>query len=1064
MTRLARDTDRRCPRLAALIAGFAGMQLNRLLGTAVRLPAVAVFLVWLTASGAEPAPPRPVPTDHAERMARGRDLFTKHVRTMLLESCFKCHGGEKTRSGLDLSSRESLLKGGDNGPVLGDRASTSKLYRLAAHLDTPHMPPKSPAIEKEQLGHLAAWIELGAPYDKPLAEKAAVKKPMVVTDEDRRFWSFRPLVKSTPPRVKDESRVRTPVDRFILTKLEEKGITQNGPVDRRRLIRRATFDLTGLPPTPEEVEAFVKDNDPAAYDKLLDRLLASPRYGERWARHWLDLARFAESHGFEHDYDRPNAYFYRDFVIKALNMDMPYDRFVRLQLAGDELEPDNPLALMATGFLAAGVHSTQITANQVEKERYDELDDIVRTTGTAMLGLTVGCARCHDHKYDPIPTRDYYRLLATFTTTVRAEMDVELDPDAPRRAKMEFDAEQRKLAGALARYEAEQLPGKFDHWFAAVRKEPKVPRWEILDLVEFKSEGGAKLIKQPDGSLLATGPNVEHDKYTLVARTHVAGITAIRLEALADPSLVKGGPGRAANGNFALSDFRVTAAPLAGKGKQVALKLVNPRATFEQKGLPASAAVDRDKTSSWAIDPEFGKDHAVVFETESDAGFESGTLLTFTLEFNNNTGHSIGRPRLAISSAARPASLDGDSLPGDVAGILSSLPDGSAPDAEQKTRLMNWFRGNDPEWRRLSVKAQDHLKAGPRRTATKVLASSEGVPAVRLHTQGGDFLKETNFLKRGDPNQKDGVALQGFLQVLMRDPAAEKHWQAQPPAGWRTSYRRKALAAWITDGEEGAGALLARVIVNRLWQHHFGRGIVATPSDFGYQGERPTHPELLDWLAGELIAGGWKLKPIHKLIMQSATYTQGVEQDEKRTALDPDNRLLWRQVPRRLEAEAIRDAILGVSGTLDETMFGPGSLDPGMKRRSIYFFVKRSHLVPAMVLFDGPDGLQGIEQRTTTTVAPQALLLLNNAAVRACSEAFAHRIAERKRSLSEAVRLGYLTALGRTPSAAELADTLRFLEEQTAAYRADGKENPAHLALTDFCQVLTGLNEFVYVD
>jgi mono/diheme cytochrome c family protein len=780
---------------------------------------VAIAVILLT--GAEPK----VPPDHAEKMSRGLDMFTRQIRPLLLENCFKCHGGEKTRGGLDLTSRETLQKGGDNGPVLGERSAASKLYRLAAHLENPHMPPKSPRLDDQKLASVAAWIDLGAPYDKPLSEKAAAKKPMVVSDDDRQFWSFRPLTRPTPPPVRDETFVRTPVDRFILAKLDEKGLAPNPPIDRRHLLRRATFDLTGLPPTPEDLDSFVSDSDPRAYDKALDRLLASPAYGERWARHWLDLARYAESHGFEHDYDRPSAYHYRDFVIKALNMDMPYDRFVRLQLAGDELEPGNQLALMATGFLAAGVHSTQITANQVEKERYDELDDILRTTGTAMLGLTVGCARCHDHKYDPIPTRDYYRLLATFTTTVRSEAEMELDPDAPRRAKADFEREVEKQSQDIARRQAD-----------------------------------------------------------------------------------------------------------------------------------------------------------------------------------------------------------------------------------------------DAECKALKEKLEKLRKAGPRKTATKVLISSEGVPAVRLHTQGGDFLEQTCFLKRGDPNQKEGVAPQGFLQVLTRSPEAETHWQTTPPPCWHTSYRRAALAAWMTDAEQGAGALLARVVVNRLWQHHFGRGIVATPSDFGYQGERPSHPELLDWLAGELIANGWHLKPIHKLIMLSGTYAQGIEADARRSAVDPENRLLWRRVPRRLEAEAIRDAMLAVSGTLDRSMFGPGTLDARMKRRSIYFSVKRSQLVPAMVLFDAPDGLQGVEQRSTTTVAPQALLLLNNLAVRGYAEAFARRVGAANTPPADAVQSGYALALGRPPTSAETADSLQFLREQATAYEKDGKPNATNLALEDFCQALLSLNEFLYVD
>jgi mono/diheme cytochrome c family protein len=1027
---------------------------------AVRLRFALVAIAVLAGTAAEPT----VPADHAERMTRGRELFSKQIRILLQETCFRCHGGEKTRAGLDLSTRESLLKGGENGPVVGGRSSTSKLYRLAAHLDDPHMPPKSPRLKDDELASLAAWIDLGAPYDKPLAESAVAKKPLVVTDEDRRFWSFRPLARPTPPALNDSRNARTPIDRFVLAKLENQGIAANDPVDRRRLIRRATFDLTGLPPTPEEIDSFLSDPDPGAYDRVLDRLLASPHYGERWARHWLDLARFAESHGFEHDYDRPSAYHYRDFVIKALNQDMAYNRFVSLQLAGDELEPNNPLALMATGFLAAGVHSTQITANQVEKERYDELDDMLRTTATAMLGLTVGCARCHDHKYDPIPTRDYYRLLSTFTTTVRSEMPLELDPTAPALARAEFDTEQRKLAEALSNYERDQLPKEFERWLAAARKEPKASRWQVLDLVEFKSAGGATLTKQRDGSLLGSGVNPEHERYTFIAHTHVQGITAVRLEALSDPSLVHSGPGRASNGNFALSDFRLTAAPLQGGQNPVPIKLLNPRATFEQKGLPAAAAVDGDKRSAWAIDPQFGKNHAIALETEADTGFSGGTVLTFTLEFNNNTGHSIGRPRLSISTATRPASLEGDALPAELSDILTSLRATAEPTGEQKAKLLTWFRANDSEWRKLSGSVDSHRKAGPRKTATPVLASSEGVPAVRLHTQGADFLDETYFLRRGDPNQKDGIATEGFLQVLMRDPRDENRWKLEPPPLWRTSYRRRAFAAWLTDTDAGAGALLARVIVNRLWQHHFGRGIVSTPSDFGYQGDKPTHPELLDWLAGDLIANGWRLKPLHKLIMQSAVYMQGNDYDAKRATIDPEDRLLWRRVPRRLEAEQIRDAMLAVSGTLDDRMFGPGTLDPKMNRRSIYFTVKRSQLVPPMVLFDGPDALQGVEQRSTTTVAPQALLLMNNTAVRACADAFARRIAGAKNTLAESVREGYRIALGREPRVSELADSQRFLEEQAAAYERDRKPDARQLALADFCQVLMGLNEFIYVD
>jgi mono/diheme cytochrome c family protein len=1033
-----------------------------------RLAPAVLALAALPALAAPAAAQEKVPPDHAERMARGRETFARQVRPFLVENCLKCHGGEKVRGGLDLATRESLLKGGDNGPaIVPYSAKDSRLYRLASHLDEPHMPyPKgTEKLPAEPLARLAAWIDDGAPYDQPLVNRAAPKKPMVVTDEDRTFWAFQPLKRPTLPLVRNSAGVRNPVDSFLLAKLEEKGLTPNGPADRRTLIRRVTFDLTGLPPTPEEVDAFVKDDAPDAYEKVVNRLLASPHYGERWARHWLDLARFAESHGFEHDYDRPTAYHYRDFVIKAFNQDLPYNKFVRWQIAGDEYEPNNPLALSATGFLGAGVHSTQITVNQVEKERYDELDDIVRTTGTAFLGLTVGCARCHDHKYDPIPTRDYYRMVATFTTTVRTEVDLNFDADAYAAAKARFDAEHAKVVEPLSRYEKEELPAKFERWLADGRK-TAAPRWVTLDPVSAKSQGGATLTNQPDNSVLATGKNPPHDQFTIVAHTRLKNITAVRLEALAHDSLVKGGPGRASNGNFALSNFTVRAAPLDGKGTPVVLKLKDPKATFEQHGLPVAAAIDADGTSAWAIDPQFGKDHAATFELETPAGFEGGTVLTFDLEFRNNTGHGIARPRLAISTAAPPAALDGDVMPQQVLDVLTALdakPE-EKPTEEQRKVLLSWFRTQDAGWRELNRQVEEHAKTAPKPNTVKALICSEGLPAVRLHTQGGDFLPETHFLKRGDPNQKDGVATQGFLQVLTRHPDGEKHWQTAPPPGWRTSYRRRALAEWLTDVEHGSGHLLARVIVNRLWQHHFGTGLVGTPSDFGNQGERPSHPELLDYLACELIDSGWSLKHVHRLIVTSAAYRRGTAHDAKRAALDPDNRLLWRMVPRRLEAEAVRDSLLAVSGTLDTRMFGPGTLDPTMKRRSIYFFVKRSQLVPMMTLFDAPDALQGIEQRTTTTIAPQALLLMNNALVRRCADDLALRVGRGEKTPAEAVQAAYVLALGRPPAEEELNDAVAFLKEQEESYRKAGKGEPRHRALTDFCQVLLGLNEFVYID
>jgi hypothetical protein len=817
----------------------------------------------------------PVDPDHAAKMAKGLDVFKKHVKPLLQEKCLKCHGGrDKIENAFDLSDREHLLKGGDAGPaVLPGKARDSLFYKLVAHQKEPHMPHEAKKLPDDAIARIAEWIDLGAPYDEPLiARKAAgaAWTQKTIAPEAREHWAFQPLRKPTPPALppqEEKKHVQNDIDRFILTRLREAGLKPNAPADKRTLLRRAYFDLIGLPPTPEEADAFLKDAFPDAWEKLIDRLLASQHFGERWGRYWLDLARFAESHGFEHDYDRPSAYHYRDFVIKAINDDLPYTTFVKWQLAGDELAPNNNEALKATGFLAAGVHPTQITKKEVAKHRYDELDDMLSTTTTTFLGLTVGCARCHDHKYDAIPQADYYRMLSAYTTTVRSEIDMNLDPEGYKKAKAAFDKEHEPFAVTVAKFEKEQLP-------------------------------------------------------------------------------------------------------------------------------PRKAKLDED----WSKNP----DRAQVAVVD---------LLS----------------RRAIKLSA----------------------------------LEHWRHTTDAEWLKLKRAELEHLKKSPKPNIVKALISSEGLPAVRLHTQGEDFFPETHFLRRGDPEQKEAVATLSYLQVLMTTPDGAAHWPAKPPAGWRTSYRRTAFANWLTDTDYGAGQLLARVIVNRLWQHHMGRGLVATPSDFGTRGEPPTHPELLDFLANELIKSGWRLKPIHKLIMLSATYQQSSQTNEAGAKQDPDNRLLWKHPRQRLEAEVIRDALLAVSGQLDPKMFGPGTLDEKSTRRSIYFTIKRSKLMPMMVVFDAPEALVSVGDRPTTTIAPQALLLMNNPQVRGYAKSFAKRAAiDEKTPLDAAIRNAYRIALAREPSAAELSDALTFVQEQVKSYAVDARQ----LALADFCQVLMCLNEFVYVE
>jgi hypothetical protein len=721
-----------------------------------------------------------VPVARADDRA-GVAFFEQKIRPLLVANCYKCHShqAKNLRGGLYLDSKPGWTKGGDTGPALvPGQPDKSLLIEAIRYQGEVKMPPKG-KLSEQQIDLLVRWVRMGAPDPRDGTPAATART--IDIEEGRHYWAFQPLHVKPPPAVKDAAWCRTPIDRFILAKLESKGLHPNPPAERRLLIRRVYFDLVGLPPTPEEVDAFVRDPDPRAYEKLVQRLLDSPHYGERWSRHWMDVARFAESHGYEQDYDRPYAYVYRDFAIRALNQDMPYDQFVRWQIAGDELAPNNPLAMVATGFLGSGPFPTQLTEREFESARYDELDDMAATTGVAFLGLTVGCARCHDHKYDPIPTRDYYRLVSTFTTTIRSEIDLALHP------------------------------------------------------------------------------------------------------------------------------------------------------------------------------------------------------------------------------------------------------------------------GEKP---------------------TKVQVTSEGFPHMKHHADDRGFphfYPKTYFLQRGDPNQKRGVATAGFLQVLERNGKDESCWRLTPPPGWkRTSFRRAALAAWLTDAKDGAGHLAARVIVNRLWQHHFGRGIVATPNDFGIQGEKPTHPDLLDWLADDLIRHSWRLKRVHELMLNSAVYRQSSAFDEGRARIDRENNYHWRRTPRRLEAEPIRDAMLRVAGTLDTRMYGPGTLDQNMRRRSVYFFIKRSQLIPMMMLFDWPEHLTSIGQRSTTTIAPQALLFLNSPQGRQYAEGLARRLAGQP--AAAAVEQGYRLTVGRSPDAAEMRLATEFLARQGALHRRAGKPNPDEHAMVDFCQALLSMNEFIYVD
>ncbi|MBN9523407.1 PSD1 domain-containing protein [bacterium] len=822
------------------------------------------------------------------------------ARAVLTTSCLKCHGPARQKGGLRLDSKDGALAKADSGSpaVVPGRAKDSELIRRVTETDkTLRMPPGDAPLTAAQIDALQRWIDRGAAWPQGAPAAKSAKTELTVTDEDRNHWAFRPLTKVEPP-----AGAGSPIDRFHRAALAAKGLAPNPPADPRTLIRRVTFDLTGLPPTPDEVEAFARD---PAVEKLVDRLLASPAYGERWGRHWLDVARYADSGGYEGDVDRPTAYHYRDFVIRALNDDLPFDEFVRRQLAGDEIAPDDPRAVAATGFLAVGP-SPELPVRLLEEERtrqrYIDLDDVVSTTGSALLGLSLACARCHDHKFDPLPARDYYRVMAAFHAGDREQVPLgtRAEVAANQRARGQWEAQKKAADGRLADW----LDGQKKQLGPVVRA-AKVGRLSIPDA----------------------------DKTTL-------------------------------------------------------------------RDMPESAAAK------------------ALAKTHEKA--------------------------LAATDADWRAAMD---------------------DAGRK------------RWDALAAEVTTVKRREPK-----------ALPTALAYRDAGAKTTPTWLFGRGDFHDKSTPVGLGFVTVLSRGKEPADYLAAARAAGDRadTTYQRRALAAWVTDADRGAGPLLARVIVNRIWQHHFGEGLVRTPNDFGTRGDRPSHPELLEWLAADLAANGWKLKRLHRMILLSAAYRQGAAFDPAKARVDPDNRLLWRVRPRRMEAEALRDAMLAVSGTLNPEMYGPAfkppipadamvarnlknpypkdvADGPAVWRRSVYLFHKRVIPYPLFQAFDAPDAQQCSGKRTVTTVAPQALALLNDPFVRARAGDFAARL-ERDAGADPArgVERAYLLAFGRPPTDGERGAGVEFLAQREHA-RA-GRDDARRQALTDYCQVLFGLNEFIYVD
>jgi mono/diheme cytochrome c family protein len=810
----------------------------------------------------------------------------RQVYQLFKDVCLECHG-ESTKGNLDLRTHKTLMQGGDSGVVIvPHQPAKSLLYLAVTHAEDPHMPRKKPKLPDADLELIRKWIEDGGSLEdvedavpdaarSPEALRKAEERP--ITDADRRYWAFQKPVRTGVPLVAVPSWQRNPIDAFLLADMKARGLTPSPRADRRTLVRRAYLDLLGLPPTPEQIDAFVSDTSPDAWPRLIESLLASPHYGERWARYWLDLVRYADSGGFEFDVDRPEAWRYRDYVVNAFNKDKPYSQFVREQLAGDEYTPVTDEAMIATGFLRVGPN-----LGGGERGRQDALDDLVSTTSLTFMGMTVGCARCHNHKFDPIPQKDYYRMQAVFFST--RGLDFPLVPahevNAHKAETARVDELIRPLRQARKALEAPYLKRLVDQ--------------EIARLPEY----------------LQLAYKTPPDK-----RTEGQKLNAAQVEKTLQ--------------NDAL------------------------RAKITEKDLvPLMTAEEQDKHRGYTAQIE-------ALEQKKPKPFPTA---------------------LAMSDTGREA-------------------------------------------------------------------------------------RPSFFLHRGSIDQRGSQMTPGVLSVAT---TTEPDFPAPPPDA-RSTYRRRGFAEWLVSPDN---PLTARVMVNRIWQHHFGEGIVRTPSSFGKMGEKPSHPELLDWLAVEFVDRGWSIKAMHRLMMGSEAYQMASGDVAANLAIDPENRSFWRMPRQRLEGEIIRDQILAVAGTLDRTLSGPNVFpyidpdlfeksskrdwpgkpdeDPSTWRRSLYVFSKRSIRYPLFETFDQPNLVNSVDRRNRSTVPGQALLLMNNAFVVLQSAKFAERLAREAGSDPSAqVRLGFRLALGRDPDADELSRSVAFV-----------RGVPRRLA--DFCQVLLNLNEFVY--
>jgi mono/diheme cytochrome c family protein len=961
-----------------------------------------------------------------------RVSFARDVRPILAASCFACHGPDanERQAGLRLDTPEGALAAlgsGEHAIVPGDIESSGVVFRITTDDANLVMPPpgRGKALAPAQVKVLTDWVEQGAAYDA--------------------HWSFVAPTRPEPPTVADERWGLNPIDRFIRDRLDRENLAPSPEADRATLLRRASLDLTGLPPSPEEVAAFLADpaSDAEAYEHVVDRLLASPHYGERWARWWLDRARYADTNGYEKDRER-SIWPYRDWVIRAFNQDMPFDRFTIAQLAGDLLPNATLDDRVATGF-----HRNTMTNEEggidVEEFRFASVVDRVGTTGSVWLGLTVACAQCHTHKYDPINHDEYYRLFAVFNNADEPEAAL---PDAAldvRRAiaLRRVEAMRRELAGQFPPASPALFPGepevdrrrrnlatKRDAWLADMRA--KAAPWVTPAPSRVLSRKHATLTVQDDLSVLATGDAPNNDVTEIDLPLDRSGVTAIRLEVLPDPSLPRDGPGRAplfSVGDFILTEVEAAVALPDGTSRKITI--ADASESFCEPGKPAKLAIDGVPDSGWSIRGGVGRAQAAVFAFSSPIDAPPGSTLKVTLHQFGIHQLTLGRFRVSITD--RPGPVRATGLTDELEKLALKAP--GAWSQEENARWADAFLASSPDLAepRKAIEAARDAVPGPITTLVMRERDEANRRVTRVHHRG-EFLQPTVPVEPGVP---------AVLPPLPDDAPKD----------------RLAFARWLVSGEN---PLTGRVLVNQLWQAHFGRGLVETAEDFGTRGAPPSHPELLDWLACEVVARGWSLKSMHRLIVTSATYKQSSIATSEMLERDPRNVLLARAPRLRLEAEAVRDLALAASGLLVRKIGGPSvyppqpdgvvalaygqntwptATGPDRFRRGLYTFTKRTAPYAAFATFDAPSSETTCVRRERSNTPLQALVLLNDAVFVEASRALARRVIEPTSNglNTDRARLdrAFVFLLSRPARDDEAAPSLAFLARQRARFRSN---------------------------